>query len=181
MLPKGPGDAMDWKLGTPLNTEQTAHALMWHGRVEDFGYAGPLPQRDNEWFERFWGDGKSNSRRLRTFGHVTKNRANAHFLCTRSGLGWHTDPGSTRYALQIQLINHGFVVHGLEDDIAAMPLFTPGLVTLLDAWSPHEVARDPRLPQIGLNKLLVGADFKEVPDINREIRPLLDLIPALPL
>ena len=53
----------------------------------------------------------------------------------------HVDPGYARYAVQIQLYNDGFVVHGLEDDLSKMPQFTPGLVTILDTHSPHQVPK----------------------------------------
>ena len=91
----------------------------------------------------------------------------------------HTDPGATRYALQIQLHNDGFIVHGLEDDLAAMPLFAPGLAIVLDTWSPHQVARDLRLPQTGPNKLLVGADYAGYPNVDAELPKLIEHIPML--
>jgi hypothetical protein len=139
------------------------------------------PQLDPVWFFEFWGDWKS-TRRLKTFGHKDpKDKTSPHFLCTRGGTVMHTDPGFVRYALQIQLYNDGFVVHGLEDDLDLMPLFNPGLVILLDTWSPHQVSRDRRLGKAGPNKLLIGIDFLHRPDIDTELPKLVEHIPTLTL
>lgn len=91
----------------------------------------------------------------------------------------HTDPGFTRYALQVQLYNDGYVVHGLGDNPDEMPLFLPGLVILLDTWSPHKVARDRRLEQRGHNKLLAGTDYVGLPDIGTELPKLVEHISRL--
>ena len=92
----------------------------------------------------------------------------------------HTDLGFNRYALQVQLYNDGFIVHGLHDNPDDMPLFEPGLVILLDTWSPHKVARDKRMVQRGANKLLAGMDFSEQPDIDAELPKLIEHIRSLP-
>lgn len=179
---------MDWKPGTELKPDQTGHPVIWHATLADLGYADlvTLPVLEAVWFDRFWNDG-SNSKRLRTFGHKPghkgmkdKDGRVPHFLCSRGGLGFHTDPGSTRYALQIQLSNPGgFAVMGIEDELEKMPRFEPGLAILLDTWSPHTVIRDPRLPAPGTSKLLVGTDHEQPPDVIAELPKLIEWIPRL--
>jgi len=149
---------MDWPKDAALTTDQTGHPILWHNTLRKLGFTVPMPKLNGQWFIDLWGDRKT-SRRLKTFGH--------------------TDPGYTRYALQIQLYNDGFIVHGLEDNVADMPLFFPGLVILLDTWSPHQVARDPRLASQGPNKMLCGADFAERPDIEHELPKLVAHVPTL--
>jgi hypothetical protein len=165
---------MEWKPGTPLAEHQTGHPVLRHAMLDQLGY-GPLEVHlPPDWFTAFWGDAKR-TKRLTTFGHLDpQDRTSPHFLATRGGTPMHTDPAYTRFALQLQLYNEGFVVHGLEDDIADMPLFLPGLVILLDTWSPHRVSLDPRLPQLGPNKLLVGADFAAPPNVAVELPRLVD-------
>jgi hypothetical protein len=173
---------MKWK-GGALRADQTGHPILWHDTLDALGYGDliALPELDTEWFDAFWGD-KKLLHGLRTWGHKDKSdKTSPHFLCTRDGLGFHTDPGSRRYCLQIQLVNQGFVVHGLEDDINQMPLFTPGLVILLDSWSPHAVSRDPRIPQLGPNKLLITMDFPKQPDLAAELPKVVEHIPLLQL
>jgi hypothetical protein len=173
---------MDWKKGAALEPDQTGHPILWHGALADLGYGeiAALPALAPQWFFKLWGDERA-STRLKTFGHKggRKEGIIPHFLCTRGGYPMHTDPGATRYALQIQLHNDGFIVHGLEDDLAQMPLFSPGLAIILDTWSPHQVARDLRLPQTGANKLLVGADYADYPAVEVELPKLIEHIPAL--
>jgi hypothetical protein len=170
---------MDWPKDAALTTDQTGHPILWHNTLRKLGFTVPMPKLNGQWFIDLWGDRKT-SRRLKTFGHIDpKDKASPHFLCSRGGLPMHTDPGYTRYALQIQLYNDGFIVHGLEDNVADMPLFFPGLVILLDTWSPHQVARDPRLASQGPNKMLCGADFAERPDIEHELPKLVAHVPTL--
>lgn len=172
---------MDWKKGAALSGDQTGHPILWHATLAELGYGEivALPELSRQWFFDFWGDDKA-SIRLKTFGHKAgKEGTSPHFLCTRGGYPMHTDPGATRYALQIQLHNDGFIVHGLEDDLARMPLFAPGLAIILDTWSPHQVARDLRLPQTGANKLLVGFDRAEYPNVEVELPKLIEHIPML--
>jgi hypothetical protein len=176
----------NWKPGTPLQPDQTPHPVCWHSTLAELGYGRliSLPALTPEWFDAFWGDGQT-SRRLKSFGHKEpKDRASPHFLCSRGGLAMHTDPGYTRYSLQVQLYNPGgFAVLGLEDELAQMPLYEPGLVMLLDTWSPHSVVRDRRLPQSGKSgsKLLAAADYADRPDWRRELPKLVEHIPLLPL
>jgi hypothetical protein len=171
----------------PLTADQTGHPVVWHSTLDALGYGGlvAMPELDAQWFRSFWGD-DGTTKRLHTWGHRDKVgdkpvKTSPHFLCTRGGTGFHTDPAYTRYALQIQLYNQGFVVQGVEDDTNAMPLFAPGLVILLDTWSPHAVLRDPRLPQLGINKVLVGSDFVSMPDVSAEVPKLVEHIPLLQL
>lgn len=174
---------MEWKKGRALAADQTAHSVLWHSTLdaEGWGDVVALPELMPCWFRAFWGDDKT-TKRLQVFGHEDpSDRTSPHFLCTRGGTPMHVDPAYARYCLQVQLYNQGFVVHGLEDDISAMPLFLPGLVILLDTWSPHAVSRDPRLPQLGPNKLLVGSDFVTRPDISAELPKLVAHIPFLSL
>jgi hypothetical protein len=172
-----------WK-EAPLRPDQTGHPVLWHDTLDALGYGRltELPTLDAAWFEAVWGDGKATTR-LTKWGHKDKrDRLSPHFLCSRGGLPLHTDPGYGRYCLQVQLSNPGgFVVHGIADDIGAMPLFLPGLVILLDTWSPHAVSRDPRLPYRGPSKLLVGIDFAQPPDVAAEIPKLVEHIPLLTL
>lgn len=172
-----------WK-GEPLRADQTRHAVLWHSTLEALGYGGlvTMPVLDAQWFRAFWGEDKA-TKRLRTWGHKDRrDKLSPHFLCSRGGLGWHTDPGYGRYCLQVQLYNQGFVVHGLDDEPSRMPLFEPGLVILLDSWSPHAVSRDPRLPQRGPNKVLAGVDFRERPGSIETLLPqLVEHIPLLAL
>lgn len=164
---------MNWKPGTPLRPGQTRFPILWTATLAELRYPELTTVYEPEWFTAFWGDDRQ-SRRIRSFGHRDPaDHASPHYLCTRGGIEWHTDPGYTRYALQIQLWNQGFIVHGLGDDLETAPLFTPGRVTLLDTWSPHQVARDPRLPELGINKLLVGADFAKRPRVRIEVARLI--------
>ncbi len=176
---------MLWK--GPLKPEQTAHPVVWHGTLDALGYGDliTMPELTQEWFNALWGDDKP-KRRLTTWGHKDKaDKTSPHFLASRGGTRWHTDPAYVRYCLQLQLVNHGgYVVHGLEDDLAEMPLFTPGLVILLDAHSPHTVSRDLRLPAIGNNKLLAGRDFATRPSLDQihdTLPKLLEHVPLLQL
>lgn len=157
----------------PLRSDQTAHAVVWHSTLTRLGQRARMPLLGPEWFTAFWGDSKT-TKRLKTWGHATAgDRTSPHFLCSRGGTPLHTDPAYARYALQVQLCNQGFVVHGLADKVADMPLFEPGLVIVLDTWSPHIVERDPRLPQTGHSKVLVGSDFVAMPDIAAALPPLV--------
>jgi hypothetical protein len=166
---------VNWPKDGKLQEGQTGHPVLWHRTLDELGYEVSFPRLDPGWFLNFWGDDRT-SQRLKTFGHQReKDSTSPHFVCTRGGLP--TDPGYTRYAMQIQLFNGGFCVYGLEDDLYEMPLFMPGLAILLDTWSPHLVARDSRLPQLGVNKVLVGSDFAEPPNIEAELPKLLEHIP----
>ena len=50
----------------------------------------------------------------------------------------------------------------------------------MDSWSPHTVARDRRLPQLGPHKVLAGMDFVDMPaDIVAELPKLIAHIPLL--
>jgi hypothetical protein len=179
---------MEWKPDTPLRQDQTAHAVMWRATLTELGYGDlvTLPEPPDDWYKGFWND-RGKSARLKTFGHTrAKDSTTPHFVCTRGGLGWHTDPGYTRYALQIQLANPGgYAVVGFGEPIESTPLCLPGLVHLLDTWSPHRVARDPRLPARHPNKLLCGMDFDTIgftaADLDREIARLVAHIPRFPL
>jgi hypothetical protein len=172
---------MDWpKDGKLVPGEQTGHPVLWHGSLRQLGFSIELPRLSGQWFIDFWGDRKT-TKRLKTFGHQTgRDSTSPHFLCTRGGTGLHTDPGYTRYALQLQLHNDGFVVCGVDDVPSELPVFFPGLVILLDTWSPHQVVRDPRLANQGNNKLLCGIDYAERPiEIGPELRRLVEWVPAL--
>jgi hypothetical protein len=170
---------MDWPRDGELSPDQTGHPVLWHAYLKELGYHIQLPKLSARWFADFWGDQKE-SRRLKSFGYQTgKDSTTPHFLCTRGGYQMHTDPGFTRYALQLQLYNDGFLLCGLKDRPAEMPVFFPGLVILLDTWSPHQVIRDPRLANEGSNKLLCGIDYSAKPDIHLELPRLIDWVPAL--
>ncbi len=177
----------DWN--GSLTGDQTGHPVVWHSTLDDLGYGDMVayPELDAAWFHAFWGDTRDTNR-LRVFGHQDKSdKAKPHFLCTRraplrGAVKYHTDPGYARYCLQIQLCNPGgFMVHGPADIIDDVPLYNPGLVILLDSWSPHAVSRDPRMPHTGINKLLAGIDFRDKPDIARELPKLIEHIPLLRL
>jgi hypothetical protein len=170
---------MDWPKDGLLSYDQTGHPVLWHGHLKDLGFKIKLPRLSRAWFTDFWGDQKA-TKRLKTFGHEKgKDSTTPHFLCTRGGIGLHTDPGYTRYALQLQLYNDGFVVCGLHDIPMEMPVFFPGLVILLDTWSPHQVVRDHRLASQGNNKLLCGIDYAQRPEPLTQIQRLLDWTPML--
>jgi len=176
---------MDWKKGTPLGEDQTGHAVIWTGTLAELGYKHvKLPTLSPGFYQRLWGDTKD-TRRIKLWGHLDPDAkpqsTSPHFLCSRGGAPHHTDPGFTRYALQIQLHNQGWVVHGLDDTPSDMPLFAPGLVIILDTWSPHAVSKDPRLELKGPNKLLVGFDAAEMPDVRRDLRKLVNHISKLSL
>lgn len=170
---------MQWKPGTPLANHQSGHPVIWFRTLAGMGIDAALPKVGPDWFAGFWGDTKS-TMRLRTFGHLNPaDRRSPHFLCTRGGTPMHTDPAYSRYALQLQLVNQGFIVHGLNDNVDAMPVFYPGLVILLDTHSPHKVSRDPRMPNEGPNKLLAGSDFADVPmNLDGEIRRIVGHLEA---
>jgi hypothetical protein len=176
---------MDWKKGTPLADNQTGHPIVWHSTLKAMGFGKVhLPALRAGWYEQLWGDAKD-TRRIKLWGHADPNAkpqsTSPHFLCSRGGAPLHTDPGFTRYALQVQLHNQGFCVLGLEDAIEDMPLYEPGLVIILDTWSPHAVMRDPRLPLTGANKLLIGFDAAEMPDPRRDLPKLVKHIASLAL
>jgi hypothetical protein len=170
---------MNWPKNGVLTADQTGHPLIWYKTLEELGYTLELPYTSPRWFEEFWGDGKTSSR-IQSWGHADpRDKASPHFLCTRGGLPFHTDPGYTRYALQVQLYNDGYLVRGIADDPFKMPLFKRGLVTLLDTYSPHGVLPDPRLRLIGRNKLLAGMDFTKMPDPERELAKIVAYIPHI--
>jgi hypothetical protein len=169
---------MDWKAGTPLGPDQTNHPVevLGHLKAEDHAV---LPEIDRRWCLEFWGDSKATSR-FKTWGH-RNGKLSAHFICARGGVPMHTDIGFARYSVHIQLYNGGYFTHGLDADPQNYPLFEPGLITLLDTHSPHQVSRDPRLIKDGTSKVAAAIDFFEMPaDIPEAIGQLLEHLPAFP-
>jgi hypothetical protein len=158
-----------------LKPGMTAHPILYHATLEQLGYAGvELPRVAPDFFLKLWGDDKS-TRRIKTWGH-DGDKLSAHWISTRGGTPMHVDPGYARYAVQMQLYNQGFVLVGVGDSISRMPLFTPGLVTILDTHSPHQVTRDPRLPNTGNSKLAVAVDSVEMPDPLQALPAILEKI-----
>jgi hypothetical protein len=164
---------MNWPKNGKLSDDQTGHPVLWWKTVEELGFKLDLPYLPPSWFEKLWGDTKGTPR-FRTFGHKDpKNKGSVHFVCTRGGQYF------VRYALQIQLQNDGYLVHGLEDEVTQLPMYKRGLVTLLDTYSPHCVEADPRLRLVGRNKLLCGMDFVERPNPEAHVPELVAYVPRL--
>lgn len=154
-----------------LKAGMTGHPILFHATLEELGVRIPLPYVDPEFFPKLWGD-RGEKRRIKSWGHLN-GKSSAHWVSTRHGTVMHIDLGFPRYAFQLQLFNGGFVVHGEQDDLTKMPLFRPGLVSILDTHSPHQVSRDPRLPNISDSKLAVGVDLDHMPDVRAVLPELL--------
>lgn len=150
-----------------LLVDQTGHPVIWHKLIDI-----EAPELSPKWFDAFW---FGRTIRFLAFGYRRMHDREApHYFCTRDGLPFHTDIFIKRYSLQIQLINQGWITHGVHDDITAMPIFAPGLAVILDTHSPHAVSRDPRLPFIGPNKLTIRMDSNTRPDPERMLPALLE-------
>jgi hypothetical protein len=111
--------------------------------------------------ERAFGPGKS--RKLKSWGH--RGPEEIHWLATRSGTPFHTDPAYPRYTHHLIIRNDGFRLRGVEDRPDATPL-TRGTAYCLDAHSPHQVVPDPRLIFLDkpVYKLQVALDDHDVWD-----------------
>jgi len=170
---------MDWKRGDVLSAEQTDHPVEVLGRLDDGVLpAAELPEIDNRWCLEFWGDSKRTSR-FNTFGHRDGKRG-PHFIVARGGTPMHTDIGFARYSIHVQIYNGGYFTHGLDGIAGNYPLFTPGLVTILDTHSPHKVSRDPRLDQVSPSKVAAAYDFDEYPtDQAGALAELIEWLPQL--
>jgi hypothetical protein len=170
---------MDYKKGTPLTADQTDQParLVEYIRPDTID---AWPKIDGRWCLELWGDPKTTSR-FKTWGHVN-GKLSAHFIIVRNGIKLHTDPGFARYSVHMELYNQGWWTHGLDDDPTGKPLYMPGLVTVLDTYSPHAVTRDPRMPANGLNKVAAAIDFIEYPaSIDGAVKELLDALPTFDL
>jgi hypothetical protein len=170
---------MDWKRGDPLRADQTGHPVEVIGRLEDLRPEAALPHLDHRWALEFWGDNKVTSR-LKSWAHRDGDKLAAHFIAVRGGVGFHTDPGFVRYSVHLELFNGGWWTHGLEDQISDAPLFTPGLVSVLDTWSPHRVSRDERMLRTSPTKMAAAIDFVDYPpSVMDALDALIDHLPAL--
>jgi hypothetical protein len=170
---------MDWKRGTPLALDQTANPVALVGYLGQPGMPGsPLPHFPADWTRRFWGDEKT-SRRFKTWGHPPGDKLGPHFICTRGGIGFHTDVGFARYSVHLELHNEGWWCHGVDENPAGKPMYVPGLVTVLDTHSPHTVTKDPRLPFTGPTKVAAAIDFEDYPpDLDAALDALIAHLPS---
>lgn len=145
-----------WKEGATLRIDQAARPILWERRLDV-----DLPSVSDEDLAAIMGDGGSRSRRIVTFGHTVPNdRAAPHFLLTRAGTPLHTDPAYVRFTHHVVLRNEGMGIRGLSGAFTEEPL-SRGAFYCLDSWSPHEVAPDERLPQVGLYKCQMAVDSPE--------------------
>jgi hypothetical protein len=180
---------MDWKPGTPLTDGQKVDPVEVIGYLDELrpqviSDVQPLPVMlgiDASWPTRLWGDTKT-TRRFKTWGHKDGDKLGAHFICTRGGIGFHTDPGFVRYSVHLELYNEGWWTHGVDENPDGKAMYVPGLVTVLDTWSPHTVTKDPRLTYLGPSKVAAAIDFKDYPEsVPDAIDALLDHLPAFAL
>jgi hypothetical protein len=182
---------MEFKPGTALTAEQTGHSVKVLGHLANLDYGVQFPgngQRNSAsqqfesllpcklshaWTVELWGD-NGKGKRLKSWGH-RDGKLSAHFIAVRGGIGFHTDPGqSGRYSVHLELFNGGWLTCGLLDQPDSMPHFLPGLVTVLDTFSPHRVIRDPRLEFRSPTKIAAAMDFKESPsDLAGAVRELV--------
>jgi hypothetical protein len=139
---------MQWKPTDQLSATQSAKPIRLLGRVST-----PLPTITDDLLLSIFGDG-SNKRRLRSWGKTSPY--SPHFLATRSGTTCHTDPRYPRFSWHLMLHNGGFRIRGLAD--SDIPELEVGSVYVLDTHSPHEVIRDPRMPQVSDYKVQVALD-----------------------
>jgi hypothetical protein len=119
-----------------LRDGQRGRPFVW---VEQARILERIPDVSNPALAVIFGDGAS--RRLKSWGHAPDTKV--HWLATRSGTNMHTDPTYKRYTHHLILRNDGWRTHGM-DDSEKYPMLVPGMMTCLDAWSPHQVTRDER-------------------------------------
>lgn len=163
---------MDWKPGTELRADQSENPILWWKKLDV-----ELPEITPEFFIELLGKGKG--KRVKTWGH-TYGPLSPHYLAIRGGTTLHTDPAFSRYSVQLQLFNGGYITHGIDADPSHYPVFEPGVVVLLDTHSPHQVEVDPRTGLSDPNKLTAAIDSVEKPDLDRQVGLLLDRIKAPP-
>jgi hypothetical protein len=169
---------MNWKQSDTLTALQSGSPVEPIGRIEDLRPDVVLPALDHRWCLEFWGDNKTTSR-FKTWGHANGDKLGAHFICARGGTAMHTDPGFARYSVHLQLYNGGWVCHGLDGIEDVMPC-EPGVVSVLDTWSPHRVSRDPRVPKRSPSKVAAAIDFIDYPeDVPAALDALIAHLPKL--
>jgi hypothetical protein len=101
--------------------------------------------------------GPGRSRKIKSWGHDAEG---VHWLATRGGTPYHTDPNYARFTHHLLVRNDGWRIRGFSDE--RHPVMEPGALYCLDTHSPHEVVRDDRLPW-GMRgyKLQVAVDRDE--------------------
>jgi hypothetical protein len=150
---------MNWKQSDTLTALQSGSPVEPIGRIEDLRPDVVLPALDHRWCLEFWGDNKTTSR-FKTWGHANGDKLGAHFICARGGTAMHTDPG----------------FDGIEDVLPC----EPGVVSVLDTWSPHRVSRDPRVPKRSPSKVAAAIDFIDYPeDVPAALDALIAHLPKL--
>jgi hypothetical protein len=124
-----------------LSDEQRAAPIVW---AQEWIHAEPglrLPEFDDATMERIFGPATQGGQKIRSWGHDDHG---VHWLSTRRGTVMHTDPAYNRYTHHLIVRNDGFGIQGINRQLEHPPM-TVGLLYCLDAFSPHQVVRDPRL------------------------------------
>jgi len=163
--------------GDVLTGDQSPCSVEIIGWLADIRPQVELPIIEPEWFYDVWGDA-GRSKRIKTWGHED-GKLSAHVIAVRGGTGCHTDPGFARYSVHIELFNGGWYTHGLDQTPDNLPLFQPGLVSVLDTYSPHMVEKDPRLPLTSPSKLALAIDTWEYPELDPAIDALVAFLPHI--
>jgi hypothetical protein len=164
---------MDWKADTPLRNDMRANPIMW---VEQLKADVRLPRISRGFIEQVFAAMERTS--IAIWGR-RDGKLSAHFLASNRGLTLHTDPGAARYSVQLQLHNEGWMTSGVgvalrQEDPRDYPMLTPGTIILLDTHSPHQVTKDPRLPQRGPFKLTAVIDSPDEPDRDEAVAALIE-------
>jgi len=155
-----------------LQGDQRAWPLVW---LESGMLGPPQIECSDELLELAFGAGAS--RKLKSWGHT--GPVGVHWLATRSGTPYHTDPAYARYTHHLIVRNDGFRLRGQEDRPDA-PILRPGVYYCLDAHSPHQVVEDKRLSSLRLGggkpvyKLQVAFDTDEPYEPGDALPILLD-------
>lgn len=84
--------------------------------------------------------GPGTSRKIKSWAHEDDG---VHWLATRGGTPYHTDPNYLRFTHHLLVRNDGWRIRGKDDEYH--PVMRPGCMYCLDTHSPHEVVRDDRL------------------------------------
>jgi hypothetical protein len=165
---------MDWKADTPLRDDMLANPIMWTTHLADVR----LPRISRRFIEQVFEAMERTS--IAIWGR-RDGKLSAHYLASKGGLTMHTDPAAARYSVQLQLANEGWFTSGVgvalrQEDPRHYPKLVPGTVILLDTHSPHQVTKDPRLPQTGPFKMTCVIDSPDEPDRDEAVAALVERI-----
>lgn len=125
------------KPGTPLAEDQMAFPIVWFWKLNG-ALIDRIPLVADAGLELALGPGRA--RAIKSWGHDADG---VHWLVTRSGTGYHTDPAYARYTHHLIIRNDCWRIRGFNDDLH--PSMLPGAVYCLDTHSPHQVVVDERI------------------------------------